>query len=184
MKRKLGSALLLCAALTVAAPSRAAAATTQEDVDRAVNQMYQSLVRIMVVMESPRSGRLEKNLGAGSGAIISDKGYIITNHHVAGRGKRLICRMWDGEEVESRLVATDPLTDIAIVQLDLSKRKNKEPLHVAKFGDSDKLKVGEVVLAMGCPAAVSQSVTKGIVSNTQLMLPSFLGGDFREEGEQ
>jgi serine protease Do len=185
MKLKLGSALLLMAACWAGVPAASAApeVLNQEVVDRAVSQMYKSLVRIMVVMESPRSGRLEKNLGAGSGAIISEKGYIITNHHVAGRGKRLICRMWDGEEVESRLVATDPLTDIAIVQLDLSKRKNKEPLHVAKFGDSDKLKIGDVVLAMGCPAAVSQSVTKGIVSNTQLMLPAFLGGDLREEGE-
>ena len=156
-----------------------------EAVDRAVNRMYKSLVRIMVVMESPRSGRLEKNLGAGSGAIISEDGYIITNHHVAGRGKRLICRMWDGEEVEAKLVATDTLTDIAIVQLDLSKRKSKEPLHVAQFGDSDHLKVGDMVLAMGCPGAISQSVTKGIVSNTQLMMPVFFGGTeaFRMENE-
>ena len=186
MKRYFGFAPLCCAALLSCAavpPVRAEVLPIRDDVDRAVNQMYKSLVRIMVVRESPRSGRLEKNLGAGSGAIISEDGYIITNHHVAGRGKRLICRMWDGEEVESRLVATDPLTDIAIVQLDLAKRKNREPLHVAKFGDSELLKVGDVVLAMGCPAAVSQSVTKGIVSNTQLMLPSFLGGDFREEGE-
>jgi serine protease Do len=160
MKRYVGSVLLCCAAVLpfAAVPAvRAEAVPVRDAVDHAVNQMYQALVRIMVVMESPRSGRLEKNLGAGSGAIISEDGYIITNHHVAGRGKRLICRMWDGEEVESRLVATDPLTDIAIVQLDLAKRKNKAPLHVAKFGDSDRLKVGDVVLAMGCPAAVSQS---------------------------
>ena len=175
--------LMLGMALTTTARAAETPVISADAVEQAVNRMYQSLVRIMVVMESPHSGRLEKNLGSGSGAIISADGYIITNHHVAGRGKRLICRMWDGEEVESRLVATDALTDIAIVQLDLSKRKNKEPLHVAQFGDSDKLKVGDVVLAMGCPAGVSQSVTKGIVSNTQLMLPAFFGGDFREEGE-
>ena len=105
--------LLLLPARAVDTP-----AISADAVEQAVNRMYQSLVRIMVVMESPHSGRLEKNLGSGSGAIISADGYIITNHHVAGRGKRLICRMWDGEEVESRLVATDALTDIAIVQLD------------------------------------------------------------------
>ena len=174
---------LACAVAAVPVARAAPVAAGNEAVDQAVSQMYKSLVRIMVVMESPRSGRLEKNLGSGSGAIISEDGYIITNHHVAGRGKRLICRMYDGEEVESRLVASDPLTDIAIVQLDLAKRKNKEPLHVAQFGDSDKLKVGDMVLAMGCPAGVSQSVTKGIVSNTQLMLPYRRGDDFREEGE-
>ena len=154
-------------------------------VERAVSRMYKALVRIQVVMEEPRSGRLEKRVGAGSGAIISAEGHIISNHHVAGRAKRLICRMYDGEEVDAQLVAADPLTDLAIIQLDLTKRKNKEALQVARFGDSDRLRVGDTVLAMGCPAAVSQSVTKGIVSNTQLMLPSYAGGDFqfREEGE-
>ncbi|TAN38392.1 MAG: PDZ domain-containing protein [Verrucomicrobia bacterium] len=185
-RRRFVGLLVFSAALLARLPAHAETpAISAAEVDRAVSRMYQSLVRIMVVMESPRSGRLEKNLGSGSGAIISEDGYIITNHHVAGRGKRLICRMYDGEEVESRLVATDPLTDIAIVQLDLSKRKNKAPLHVAQFGDSDQLRVGDVALAMGCPAGVSQSVTKGIISNTQLMLPSMFGGAgaFREEGE-
>ena len=178
--------LVLALALPALRMARAEApALDSEAVDRAVSRMYKSLVRIMVVMESPRSGRLEKNLGAGSGAIISADGYIITNHHVAGHGKRLICRMYDGEEVEATLVATDALTDIAIVQLDLSKRKSKEPLRVAQFGDSDCLKVGDMVLAMGCPGAISQSVTKGIVSNTQLMMPAFFGGAdaFRMENE-
>jgi serine protease Do len=168
-------------ALAVVGVRAATPADGEAAVAHAVGQMYKALVRVMVVMESPRNGRLEKKIGSGSGAIISTNGYLITNHHVAGRGKRLICRMWDGEEVEAQLVATDPLTDIAIVQLDLSKRKNKEPLHVARFGDSDLLKVGDMVLAMGCPAGVSQSVTKGIVSNTQLMLPG--GGGLQEEGE-
>jgi len=156
-----------------------------ECVERAVARMYKTLVRIQVVMEEPRSGRLEKRVGAGSGVIISAAGHILSNHHVAGRAKRLICRMYDGEEVDARLVAADPLTDLAVIQLDLTKRKNREPLQVARFGDSDRLRVGDMVLAMGCPAAVSQSVTKGIVSNTQLMLPSYGGGDlqFREEGE-
>ncbi|MCX6997157.1 MAG: PDZ domain-containing protein [Kiritimatiellaeota bacterium] len=154
-------------------------------VAHAVGRMYKALVRIQVVMEEPRSGRLEKRVGAGSGAIISAAGHIISNHHVAGRAKRLICRMYDGEEVDAQLVASDPLTDLAIIQLDLSKRKNKEPLQVARFGDSDRLRVGDTVLAMGCPAAVSQSVTKGIVSNTQLIIPSSPGDifQFREEGE-
>jgi len=181
----------LAAALAWTAPSTGHGAllgsgsANNEGVERAVARMYKALVRIQVVMEEPRSGRLEKRVGAGSGAIISADGHIISNHHVAGRARRLICRMYDGEEVDARLVAADPLTDLAIIQLDLTKRKSKESLQVARFGDSDRLRVGDVVLAMGCPAAVSQSVTKGIVSNTQLMLPSYAGGDFqfREEGE-
>lgn len=153
------------------------------NMERAVDRVVRSLVRIMVVAESPAGGRLEKQISSGSGAIISKEGHIITNHHVAGRATRIICRLYDGEEVEARLVATDPLTDIAIVQLDLERRKQKGKLSIAVMGNSDRLKVGDAVLAMGCPAGVSQSVTQGIVSNTQLMLPGLGGGEFREEGE-
>ena len=150
---------------------------------QSVERMRRSLVRITAVSESPGTGRLEKQLSSGSGAIISEEGHIITNHHVAGRGRRLLCRLYDGEEVDARLVATDPLTDLAIVQIDLSRRKNKEKLRPARLGNSDSLKVGEVILAMGCPAGVSQSVTQGIVSNTQLMLPSLSQAELWEEGE-
>lgn len=177
--RLLFGLLAVCAWAAPAAPGSG----TDRAVERAVDRMYRSLVRIMVVAEAPSSGRLEKRLGSGSGAIISEEGHIITNHHVAGRATRLICRLYDGEEVDAWLVASDPLTDIAVLQLDVTRRKKREKLHPARFGDSDRLRLGDVVLAMGCPAGVSQSVTKGIVSNTQLMLPSFGGGELREEGE-
>ena len=131
----------------------------------------------------PGSGRLEKRLGSGSGVIISEEGHLITNHHVAGRGTRMRCRLHDGEEVDAWLVASDALTDLAILQLDLAHRKNPERLEPAQLGDSEKLRVGDVVLAMGSPAGVSQSVTKGIVSNLQLMLPSLSRAELREEGE-
>jgi len=170
------------AAGAVAGPG-APTGSTDRAVQRAVERMYRSLVRLMVVAESPASGRLEKQLGSGSGVIISEEGHIITNHHVAGRASRLLCRLYDGEELDGWLVAADALTDIAVVQLDLSRRKPRQKLHAARFGDSDRLRLGDVVLAMGCPAGVSQSVTRGIVSNTQLMLPSFAGGEVREEGE-
>lgn len=149
----------------------------------AVEQTYRSLVRITAVSEVPGSGRLEKQLGAGSGVIISEQGHLLTNHHVAGRGTRLRCRLYDGEEVEARLVASDALTDLAILQLDLMRRKNPERLEPARLGDSEGLRVGDVVLAMGSPAGVSQSVTKGIVSNLQLMMPTFSRAELWEEGE-
>lgn len=179
MNSTLGT-LALALALGLGVPLRASG--SDRAVDGAVRRMNRSLVRIMVVAESSGSGRLEKQLGSGSGAIISEDGHIVTNHHVAGRGRRLICRLYDGEEVDAVLVAADPLTDIAVVKLDLTRRRGKGRLQPAQFGDSDRLKVGDGVLAMGCPAGLSQSVTKGIVSNTQLMLPSF-SGELREEGE-
>jgi serine protease Do len=178
---------LLSLALTAPAPvARAARPDTaaQKDISRAVNNVYPALVRIFVVMDEPESGRMRKLSGAGSGVIISPKGYVVTNHHVAGNAARILCVLSDQEEIEARLVGTDALSDIAVLKLDLESRpKDAKPLRVAKWGDSDKVRVGDVVFAMGCPAAVSQSVTRGIVSNTQLILPRGMKGAFRLDGE-
>lgn len=175
----------LLTALCVAATSLHAEtpAPGPEAIQRAVDQVYKSLVRIRVITESPRDGRLEKRRGVGSGTIISAAGDVVTSHRVAGHGRRIVCRMWDGDEVESHLVAADPLSDLAIIRLDLSSRKSKEPLQVAKFGDSDALKIGDTVLAMGCPPMGSRAVTRGLVSNTEHVLPSFLEEEFLENGE-
>ena len=176
---------LLTLALAIAlVPVCRADSADRAALDRAVGRVFPALVRITVVMEEPGEGRMEKHVGAGSGAIISKEGYIITNHHVAGKGRRMFCRMPDGEEVEATLVGTDALADISIIKLDLAHRKNKSKLVVAKFGDSDGVKLGDTVLAMGSPMAVSQSVTKGIVSNLQLMLPDlFWFMQFKLDGE-
>ncbi len=163
---------------------RGAAGSEKSVLDRAVGRVFPALVRITVVMEEPGDGRMEKHTGAGSGAIISEDGYIITNHHVAGKSRHLLCRMPDGEAIEARLIGTDALADIAVIQLDLTRRKAKGKLAVARFGDSDRVRIGDPVLAMGSPMAVSQSVTKGIVSNTQLMMPDlFWYSQFSLDGE-
>ena len=169
---------------TVAPEGGKAEDAASADLHRAVDAVYPALVRIHVVFEEGRDGRMEKLRASGSGAIISDDGYIITNHHVAGRATRLICRLSNREEVDAELVGTDVLSDLAILKLDLSSRRDpKAKLPVAKFGDSDKLKIGEVVLAMGSPAGLSQSVTKGIVANTAMVMPNNLGS-FVLDGER
>jgi serine protease Do len=166
------------------APESSVAASDRSALDRAVARVFPALVRITVVTEDPGEGRLQKNTGAGSGAVISEDGYIITNHHVAGKCRHLLCRMSDGEEIEASLIGTDALADIAVIKLDLSRRKKKGRLPVAKFGDSDRVRIGDSVLAMGSPMAVSQSVTRGIVSNTQLMMPDlFWFAQFKLDGE-
>lgn len=142
-------------------------------VEAAIRRVFPALVRIHVVLVDPDSGRLQKFEGAGSGAIISKEGHVLTNHHVAGKAKRLLCRLWDGEEIEATFVGTDAMADICIIKLNLDARRNKEKtLAVAVFGDSDKLRLGDTVFAMGCPVSLSQSVTKGIVSNTAMIMPS------------
>jgi serine protease Do len=186
MKPSILSASLAAMLLASSAESPAANKIFTRDnvsaeLEPAINSVFPALVLIHVVYETGEDGRMRKGTASGSGTIISPDGYILTNHHVAGRATRISCRLPNHEDVDATLVGTDPLCDLAIIKLDLSSRRNpKEPLPYAKFGDSDKLKVGDVVLAMGSPSGLSQSVTKGIVANTAMIMPY---GDFTLDGE-
>ncbi len=168
-----------------APPARLAAklsGPSQAEIKRALEAVYPAIVRIDAVIEQGEQGRMQKQRVTGSGTIISEDGYVITNHHVAGRATRIVCRLATGEELDAVLVGTDPLTDIAVLKLDLSARRDpKARLPFARFGDSDKLRIGDTVFAMGSPAGVSQSVTKGIISNTAMIAPA--GSVFILDGE-
>lgn len=145
--------------------------TVREQIDQAIESVYPALVRIHVVSEKASGGRMQKSQGSGSGTIISQDGLVLTNHHVAGRGTRIVCRLSTREEVEAELIGTDVLSDLTVLKLDLSDRTSKAPLPVASFGDSDTVRVGDTVLAMGSPAGLSQSVTVGVVANTEMIPP-------------
>jgi serine protease Do len=96
--------------------------------------------------------------GAGSGFIIEEDGYIITNHHVIENADEIIVRMADRRQFEAELVGSDPLSDVALLKIDA------EDLPTLKLGDSKALKPGEWVVAIGSPFNFEQSVTAGIVS--------------------
>ena len=132
-------------------------------VEAAIAKMRPALVRIHVVSTDYREGRELKMQAVGSGSIISKDGYLITNHHVAGHAARLVCTLWNREEIDAELVGTDPFTDISVLKL---KPEKAREFIAATFGDSSKLLVGDSILAMGSPMALSQSVTLGIISNT------------------
>lgn len=156
-------------------------AEADPQIEAAVHSVYPALVRIHVVSEEGGAGRMQKQRASGSGTIISPDGYILTNHHVAGRATRITVRLADRQELHATLVGTDPLSDLAVLKIDKSElRDPNAPLPVAKFGDSASLEVGDVVLAMGSPAGLSQSVTKGIVANTEMIAP---GGSMKLDGE-
>ncbi len=158
-----------------------ARAAVDPQVDAAVHAVYPALVRIHVVSEEGGSGRMQKGRSSGSGTIISPEGFILTNHHVAGHATRITVRLADRQEVHATLVGTDALADLAVLKIDKKDLRNPEaPLPVAGFGDSSALRVGDVVLAMGSPAGISQSVTQGIVANTEMIAP---GGALRLDGE-
>ncbi len=102
----------------------------------------------------------------GSGFIISEDGYIITNNHVVSDADEIIVRLNDRREFIAEIIGTDPRSDIAVIKID------GEDLPVLKIGDSNKLKVGEWVLAIGSPFGFDYSVTQGIVSAMGRSLPN------------
>ena len=96
--------------------------------------------------------------GSGSGIIISDDGYIITNNHVVEKSTKVTVGMSDKRSFDAKVIGTDPLTDLAVIKIDA---KN---LPVAYLGNSDDLKVGQWVMAIGNPLSLASTVTAGIVS--------------------
>jgi serine protease Do len=96
--------------------------------------------------------------GSGSGVIISDDGYILTNNHVVENASQVSVDLYDRTSYDAEVVGTDPLTDLAVIKIDA------EDLPTAYLGDSDKLKVGQWVMAIGNPLAFTSTVTAGIVS--------------------
>ncbi|MEW5910839.1 MAG: trypsin-like peptidase domain-containing protein, partial [Thermodesulfobacteriota bacterium] len=139
-----------------------------ESVRQAIDMVKPSLVKIQVLSANYGEGREIKTENTGSGTIISEDGYIITNHHVVGHAVRLLCILSSKEEIEAELVGADPLSDIAVIRLKPEKHR-KFP--VAFFGDSSRVKVGDRVLAMGSPVSLSQSVTLGVASNIGMTIP-------------
>jgi serine protease Do len=137
-------------------------------IDEAVLKVKPALVQIRVVTVDYQEGRERKRDAYGSGVIIDKKGFVLTNHHVAGHPERLFCILSSKEEIEAELVGTDALSDIAVVRM---RTGDGREFPCASFGDSAKVKVGDRVLAMGSPVSISQSVTLGIVSNTEMILP-------------
>ena len=106
---------------------------------------------------TPRQ-RVESSLG--SGVIMSEQGFILTNHHVIQGADAIQVSLQDGRMAQAKLVGSDPDTDVAVLKIELKK------LPVITLGHSDNLRVGDVVLAIGNPFGVGQTVTMGIVSAT------------------
>ena len=100
----------------------------------------------------------QPRVGSGSGVIISTDGYIITNNHVIEGADQLEVTLNDNRKFDAKLVGTDPQTDIALIKIEA------KDLPTIPFGDSEKLKVGEWVLAVGNPFNLTSTVTAGIVS--------------------
>ena len=106
----------------------------------------------------PDQDHESKEMGLGSGVIVSPDGYILTNNHVVADADELTAVLSDGRKFPAKVVGADPKTDIAVVKIDATG------LPAATIADSDKLRVGDVVFAVGNPLGVGETVTMGIVS--------------------
>src|SRR5262249_61730917 len=104
----------------------------------------------------------------GSGFIIDSEGLVLTNSHVAFGRQSLTVKLDDGTTVPARLLGADPLLDIAVLQIPIP---TEGKLPTLKLGDSDKVRVGEEVLALGNPLGLDQSLTRGIISAVNRILP-------------
>ena len=161
------------AAVAIAAPDTAAvaqvsyAAAVQRGAPSVVNVYAARLVTERVAPSlgelfgdyMPRyRQRIERSLG--SGVIVDENGHIVTNHHVIANADSIRVQLADGRVADAKIVGRDPDTDLAVLKIEVT------PLPVAVFGRSDLLRVGDVVLAIGNPVGLSQTVTHGIVSAT------------------
>ena len=117
-------------------------------------------------LENPDKKSPRKAQSLGSGFIYSSDGYIITNHHVIVDAEQIIVKLNDKRELEAKLIGSDVSSDIALLKI---KVKNLKPV---KIGNSEKLKVGQWVLAIGSPFGFESTVTAGIVSAIGRSLPN------------
>jgi S1-C subfamily serine protease len=129
---------------------------------RVVVQVAQKLRPAVVNLRGRRGGE-------GSGILFTPDGFLLTNAHVAGDNDRLRVRLIDGREVSGRVVGTDPWTDLAVVQAEASN------LPFGELGDSNKLQVGQLVVAIGSPLGFESTVTAGVVSALGRTLRSITG---------
>lgn len=125
----------------------------------------------------PQMREVPRNMGIGSGVIITEDGYIITNNHVIDRSDKVMVTLNDKREFEAKVIGTDPDTDIALLKIDANG------LQPIEYGNSDDVVLGEWVLAVGNPYNLTSTVTAGIISakarqlGGKMNLESFLQTD-------
>jgi S1-C subfamily serine protease len=119
------------------------------------------------ILQTPNGLRLAPNQrtqeGLGSGVIVDAQGHIVTNHHVVDGASQIAVRLADGGSAKATVVGTDEATDLAVLKIDLPQADLLR-LPVMPLGREDQVKVGDIVLAIGNPLGLTQTVTHGIVS--------------------
>lgn len=147
--------------LTYAAENAVKAVVNIEAVQEVeVRQSWDPFLEFFGVPQGSQRGesRMQERRAGGSGVIISEDGYIVTNNHVVDEATKLRVTLNDGRTFDARIIGKDPATDVALIKIDADK------LPTIPFGSSDALRLGEWVLAIGSPFDLRSTITAGIVS--------------------
>ncbi len=142
----------------------------------AVERMGPSVVNIEVhqVAGRTRSGEPRERRGGGSGFVFTPDGLIITNSHVVHEAARIAVTLADGRRMPATLIGDDPASDLAVIRLEVP-RFDEPGLIAAALGDSQRLRVGQIVIAIGAPYGFQSTVTAGVVSALGRSLRSYSG---------
>ena len=144
-------------------PGAVPAMTPDEEVNvRVYKQANRGVVNIARVTDRDLLYNVEPQGGLGSGSIISDDGYILTNYHVIEQARKIFVTLYEGTRVPATLVGQDPSTDLAVLKIAAMPDKK---LAVIPLGDSAHLEVGRRVFAIGNPFGLDRSMTTGIISS-------------------
>ena len=140
---------------------------------RIVTAVAERLLRQVVLLRVGRASSRQDRGGVGSGVVVSQDGYILTSAHVLAGAREGVAAFSDGRELPIEIVGRDPLSDMAVVRVDGGR------LEAAELGDADRLKVGQLVVAVGSPLGLAGSVTAGVVSALGRSLPTQIGSATR-----
>ncbi|MBD3787680.1 MAG: DegQ family serine endoprotease [Sphingomonadales bacterium] len=146
------SVVMITTTTTVAAPARGMPQFPE-------GSPFSDLFRDFGLPNGPTPRQPQRSNALGSGFVISEDGYIVTNNHVIEGADEIQIEFFGGQKLDAKLIGTDPKTDIALLKVDSDK-----PLPFVTFGDSDQTRVGDWVMAMGNPLGQGFSVSAGIVS--------------------
>ncbi len=125
-----------------------------------INEQARNQLEQVFGKHLPNLTETKRHITSGSGVILDTRGYVITNHHVIAKAEKIMTVLNDGRSAEARLVGTDPDTDLAVLKIELDN------LPDVKIANLKKLNIGDVVLAIGYPFRIGQTVTQGIISAT------------------